>query len=218
MGKYKCVIFDLDGTIANTKPGIINGFKYALDKMGMQYLDVHDDDIIGPSLYDSFSRFYHFSDEKAIEAVKIYRQYYIEKGMYEYELYDGIEELLSKLQANNVALALATTKYKAFAEKMLSYSHLIDYFSCVIGSNEDGSFSSKKELLGYVIEYTNHKANECIMIGDRYYDAYGAQLHQMDFVWAKYGYGKEKEFEDIRVKYTVSNPHEIFDIVMSNEK
>jgi phosphoglycolate phosphatase len=217
MGKYKCVIFDLDGTIANTKPGIINGFKYALGKMGTQYLNAHDDDIIGPSLYDSFSRFYHFSDEKSIEAVKIYRQYYKEKGMYEYELYDGIEELLAKLQANAVTLALATTKYKAFAEQMLAHSNLISYFNCVIGSNEDGSFSSKKELLGYVREFTNHKANECVMIGDRYYDAYGAQLQNMDFVWVKYGYGKEKEFEEIRVKYMASDAREIFDIIMNNE-
>lgn len=217
MGKYKCVIFDLDGTIANTKPGIINGFKYALSCMGVNYLHEYDNDIIGPSLFDSFSRFYNFSEEKSNEAVRIYRKYYIDKGMFEYTLYGGIKELISRLKENGMTLALATTKYKQFAEKMLEHSDLTQYFNCIIGSNEDGSFSSKNELLDYVIRCTNCSAGDCLMVGDRFYDAYGAQQHKMDFVWAKYGYGKKEEFKNIKVKFIVSNAAEIFDIVMSNK-
>lgn len=217
MGKYRCVIFDLDGTIANTKPGIINGFKYALSSMGINYLHEYDNDIIGPSLFDSFSRFYNFSEEKSNEAVRIYRKYYIDKGMFEYKLYGGIKELISTLKENGITLALATTKYKQFAEKMLEHSDLTQYFNCIIGSNEDGSFSSKNELLDYVIQCTNCSAGDCLMVGDRFYDAYGAQQHKMDFVWAKYGYGKKEEFENIKVKFIVSNAAEIFDIVMSNK-
>lgn len=215
MGRYKCVIFDLDGTIADTKKGIINGYKYAAEEMGFKYLKAYDNDIIGPSLYDSFTRFYKFSDDKAKEAVELYRKYYIDKGYLEYDLYNGIKELIIDLKNNKISVALATTKYKSFAELMLKNSKIYEYFTCVAGSNADGSLSGKKELLEYVMMNTGYAPSDCVMIGDRFYDAAGANEVGMDFIRAGFGYGNDEEFAGFKVDYTAETANGIFKIVIN---
>ncbi|NMC57036.1 MAG: HAD hydrolase-like protein [Eubacteriaceae bacterium] len=215
MGRYKCVIFDLDGTVADTKKGIINGYKYAAKEMGFKYLKAYDNDIIGPSLYDSFTRFYKFSDDKAKEAVELYRIYYKDKGFLEYDLYDGIKNLIFNLKHNGISIALATTKYKDFAELMLRNSGIYEYFTCVAGSNADGSLSGKKELLEYVMANTKYLPSDCVMVGDRFYDAAGANEVGMDFIRAGYGYGKDEEFDCLKVDYTVVTANDILKIVIN---
>lgn len=215
MSRYKCVIFDLDGTIADTKQGIINGYKYAAAQMGFKYLKTYDNDIIGPSLYDSFTKFYKFSDDKAKEAVDLYRKYYREKGYLEYNLYDGVKKLIIDLKHNGMSISLATTKYKYFAELMLKNSEIYEYFDCVAGSNADGSLSGKKELLEYVMIKTGYSSDNCVMVGDRFYDAVGANQVEMDFISAGYGYGKDEEFKGLKIDYTVSKAYDILKIVIN---
>jgi len=215
MGKYKCIIFDLDGTIADTKKGIINGFCYAANEMGFKYLKEYESDIIGPSLYYSFSKFYGLSEQDSNEAVNLYRKYYRQKGLYEFVLYEGIKKLLSDLKRKNISVALATTKYKDFAELMIKKSGIYDCFDFIAGSNEDGTLSDKKDLLTHVMLKTGYEAFDCIMTGDRLYDAKGAEQVKMDFIWAQYGYGKKEEFEGIKIDYTVNCVPDFYDIVIN---
>lgn len=215
MGRYKCVIFDLDGTVADTKKGIINGYKYAASEMGFKYLTAYDNDIIGPSLYDSFTKFYKFTDNKAKAAVDLYRKYYQDKGYLEYDLYDGIKELIISLRNNGISVALATTKYRDFAELMLKNSAIYEYFNCVAGSNADGSLSGKKELLQYVMNKTGYISADCVMVGDRFYDAEGANEVGMDFIRAGFGYGKDEEFAGFEVFCTARSANDIFKIVIN---
>lgn len=215
MGRYKCVIFDLDGTIADTKKGIINGYKYAAAEMGFKYLKEYDNDIIGPSLYDSFTRFYKFSHDRAKAAVELYRKYYIDKGYLEYNLYDGVRELIINLKNSGLSVALATTKYKNFAELMLKNSKIYEYFTCVAGSNADGSLSGKKELLQYVMNKTGYASADCVMVGDRFYDAAGANEVGMDFIRAGFGYGNDEEFAGYKVYFTAKSANDIFKIVIN---
>lgn len=215
MGRYKCVIFDLDGTIADTKKGIINGYKYAAANMGFTYLKTYDNDIIGPSLYDSFTKFYKFSSDTANKAVELYRKYYSDKGYLEYDLYDGIKKLIIDLKNNGISIALATTKYKDFAELMLKKSEIFEYFALTAGSNADGSLSGKKELLEYVLINTGYSSSQCVMVGDRFYDAVGAYEVGMDFIRAGFGYGKDEEFFGLKVDYTAAKASDIYKIVIN---
>ena len=92
------VLIDLDGTITNPKEGITKSIQYALQAMGI-YIDDLDSltKHIGPPIRDGFKEFYGFNDEEAEAAVAKYREYYGEKGIYQNELYNGMESLLTRL-------------------------------------------------------------------------------------------------------------------------
>lgn len=210
MSNHACVIFDLDGTLADTKQGIVRGFQYAAKEMGFAYLPQYENSIIGPSLIDSFRHLYGLPEEEAREAVRHYRAYYYKQCMFEYSLYEGIENLIKTLRKEGRTLAVATTKYQKYALLMLENSRLIAYFDCVAGSMEDGSRAGKKELLEVVMEQTAYSAQQCIMIGDKHYDGEGAACYKMDFIWAKYGYGKEEEMREIPITFVAENVKELY--------
>ncbi len=96
---YHYILFDLDGTITESAPGIVNSVRYALNKMKYE---VRDEEellrFIGPPLIDSMKKFYGMNDEQAEQAVVFYREYFSEKGLFENSVYDGIEECLKQLK------------------------------------------------------------------------------------------------------------------------
>ena len=102
---YNTVLFDLDGTLTDSGKGIINSAKYALKQMNHEVPD--DSELrkfIGPPLVDSFMTYCGFSNEKAHEATRKYREYYRENGIFENEVYDGIPEMLRALKESGKKL------------------------------------------------------------------------------------------------------------------
>lgn len=91
MKKYDIILFDLDGTLTDSSPGIINSIIYALKKYN---ITVDNTDVLkkflGPPLHESFKEFYGFDDEKSMQVVKFYREYFSTNGIFENEVYDGV--------------------------------------------------------------------------------------------------------------------------------
>lgn len=115
MKKYRYIIFDLDGTLTDPGLGITNSIMYALKKFG---IDANRHDLykfIGPPLRESFGIYYGFDKEDAEEAVRYYREYFSEKGIYENQLYPGIRDLLIELKKSNSILYVATSKPLEFS-------------------------------------------------------------------------------------------------------
>ena len=129
-------LFDLDGTVTASAPGIIHSAKYALSRMGIEYsADFNFNKIIGPPLRISFMKFFSLNDQDADTAVKYYREYYSDKGIFENSVYDGIEAVLSELQIRKKSVSLATSKPTVYAERILNHFNLTSYFDCIQGSN-----------------------------------------------------------------------------------
>jgi len=150
--------------------------------------------------------------------VRQYRAYYAKQGMFEYSLYNGIEELIKTLRAQSKILAVATTKYRKYALLMLQESKLLSYFDYVAGSNEDGSNAGKNELLAEVMKNTACSAAQCVMIGDKHHDGQGAAHYHIDFIWAKYGYGQQSEMKDIPIKLVAENVNDIYRYLAEEDK
>jgi phosphoglycolate phosphatase len=190
MGRYNCVIFDLtDG--CKYKKRYSKRIKYAAAKMGFKYLKEHDNDIIGPSLYDILQGFINFQ-MIGQKRLLIYTENIIEIKATWNTIYTRYKKLIIELKHSGMSIALATTKYKDFAELMLKNSEIYEYFSYVAGSNADGSLSGKKELLEYVMIKTGYPSSKCVMVGDRFYDAVGANEVGMDFIRAASDMAKMK--------------------------
>ena len=122
---YKYLLFDLDGTLTDPGLGITNSVIYALHKFDMKVSDRSAlYKFIGPPLKDSFQKYYGFSDEQCDRAIRYYREYFKEQGMFENEVYDGIHDLLLTLKAKGRMLLAATSKPEAFAVEILRHFDL----------------------------------------------------------------------------------------------
>ncbi len=212
---YDIVLFDFDGTIIDSGMGITNSVMYALKKFGIEVEDRASlYKFIGPPLYKSFMNFYGFSEEKAHLGVDYYREYYSEKGVFENEVYDGIEELIEELHKKGKKLILATSKPEIFARKILEHIGLAKYFTFIAGSEMSHSRVDKNEVIEYafencgIMDYSN-----AIMIGDREFDVLGAKHFNMDSIGVLFGYGCRQELERAGATYIVEKALDVLEIV-----
>ncbi|MGD0396860.1 MAG: HAD hydrolase-like protein [Nitrososphaerales archaeon] len=199
---YRYLIFDLDGTVTDSKAGIVRCVNHALKSCG--YPEVkHDRDLswfVGPPLREGFKELVGTSDNSLIERlVAAYRERYATIGLYENALYPGIAELLSDLFDREKVLVLATSKPTTYAKKILDNFELARLFGRIVGSELDGTRSSKEEVIKFAIGAYGGPTSGYVMIGDRGDDVIGARRNNVDSIGVLYGYGTASEV-------TVSNP------------
>jgi phosphoglycolate phosphatase len=101
---------------------------------------------IGPPLQKSFQEYYNFTDEQSVLAVKYYREYFNDTGIYENLVYDDIPELLSTLKQKGKIAIVATSKPQEFAIRILKHFALFDYFDFIAGATMDSSRNEKAVL------------------------------------------------------------------------
>lgn len=197
MKNYNYILFDFDGTVVDTSMGVINAAVYALDKFGIKIENpaVSLRKFIGPPLGYSFNTFYGIKGNDNVKAVAAFREYYSSKGVYECEVYEGMEELLSQLKVQEKKVILATSKLTVFALQILEHFNIKQYFDFVSGAELNEIRNEKPEVIDYAIKQCGIEVSEAVMIGDRFYDIQGAAAFGMDSIGVLYGFGDKKEFE-----------------------
>jgi phosphoglycolate phosphatase len=211
--KYKYVLFDLDGTLTESAPGITNAAAYALKAFGIEAEPSELEFFVGPPLGGSFMRC-GLSEAQAREAISVYREYYVAKGMFENLPYGGIEDALRRLKEAGAELIVATSKPEPFAIKILERFGLAGYFSVIAGSTLDETRTHKPEVIEYALAsagVTDRSA--AIMVGDRSYDVDGAKATGLAAMGVLYGYGSAEEFE--AAEFVAKTPSDIADILLS---
>ncbi|KGA97199.1 5'-nucleotidase [Alkalihalobacillus alcalophilus ATCC 27647 = CGMCC 1.3604] len=198
MNEVNVFLFDLDGTLTDPKVGITKSVQYALRKFDIEVTDLDElECFIGPPLKQSFSEVYSLSSEQTEQAIGFYRERFIEKGLFENELYPGVMELLQTLKERNYQVVLATSKPTVFAEKVLIYFKLDRYFDLVVGSHLDGGRSAKAEIIDFILQkYPMKKKSEFVMVGDRKHDLIGANEVGIQSIAVLYGYGSYQELQE----------------------
>ena len=208
------ILFDLDGTLTDPALGITNAVSYALKHYGIDEYYQNLLRFIGPPLVDSFMEYYGFDQEKAQEAIVYYREYFSDKGMYENEVYDGMENLLAALKDEGYILAVATSKPEEFAKKILDHFHLSHYFTEICGATMDSSRSKKGDVIAYALNQLKiSNPNTAIMVGDRQHDIVGAHQNQLKAIGVLYGYGNEAEMKEYQADYIAKDLKELMDIL-----
>ncbi len=214
---YQHILFDLDGTLTDSKEGIIKGFVYALSKFGITVSDLKElEVVIGPPIDLSFRQFFGLSEEDTAAAVKVYREYYRETGLYENEVYDGIEELLKKLKKEGKDLLVATSKPEPFARRILEHFDLAKYFTFIGGSGLKGERNSKAEVIRYVLKEAGvTQTDKAVMVGDRKHDMIGAKETNLASIGVLYGYGDEKELLEAGAEQLAKDTDELFNLIVN---
>ena len=205
------VLFDLDGTITDSKEGIFKSIRYAYDKMG---LEQPEDDFLmsflGPPLWDSFVHKVGLSEKDAEKGVAFFRERFQPLGIYENKLFPGMTELLHLLsQRNDLKIYIATAKPLPSAIRVLEYFKIIKYFDDISGATFDGTISGKTQVIANLIDKFEPDFNRerTLMIGDRDHDIYGAKENGIKSLGVLYGYGNMEEIKE--ADYLVDSVQEL---------
>ncbi len=219
MSDYKVVLFDLDGTISDPKVGITKSVQYALQKLGKEELDLARlERFIGPPLQESFPKYYGFNQEMTNQAIALYRERFKQKGMFENELYSTFTTLLDLLKEEGSILIVATSKPTVFAEEILKYFRIDHYFAHIVGSNLDGTRTSKTEIIQYILAlYPSYQLSDFIMIGDREHDIIGANNVGIASIGVTYGYGSFDELSKANATFIVESISQLKDILIGKK-
>ncbi len=197
--KKSSVLFDLDGTLTDSAPGIFRSTRYALERLnasdGVERPIPRESElrwIVGPPLLDSFAKL--VGDDKAATMLALYRERYAEIGMFENTVYPGIVDALEALKASGYRLFVATSKLETSARPILEHFRLAGYFEAIYGSQADGTRAAKGDLLAYLIERERLVISDgVVMIGDRKHDALGARAVGIGSIGVLWGYGDAPE-------------------------
>ena len=190
----RAVLFDWDGTVADTRPGIFNSVRYAIGQYGIA--DRPDDELryfIGPPLYDGFEHVFGVSPELANELTDTYRVYYRDKGIFECNVYEGVGDLLRELHDAGVKTAVVSSKPKEFLDRLVEHFGLAEHLDAVVGPAMDNHNSNKTVLVNQALKELMLLPSTVAMIGDRHFDMEGAKAAGVSAVGVLYGYGTEEE-------------------------
>ena len=186
---HTLIIFDLDGTLADTSEGIYNCIRYTQAKMGLPLIsDEQMRSHIGPPMHESYERNFHLSGSDLEKAVSFHKEYALTKGLFEASLYEGIPQLLSQLKQRGYKLAVATLKFEETAQKMLTFLNIAHFFDVICGALSEVKLT-KSQLLAKCIQLCHSTKETSLLVGDSSYDALGAQEAGIDFLGVTYGFG-----------------------------
>jgi phosphoglycolate phosphatase len=187
------LLFDLDGTLVDPRPGLIGSVQYALRKLG--YAVPHPDELlwlIGPPFRVSFPKLLGSAD-RVEEAISYYRESYVNGAMYDAIVYDGMPDALTALRAAGHRLLVATSKPHRYARPIVEHFGLAAQFHAVHGPELDGTNDHKADLIAHILRHERIEPRAALMIGDRNLDVTAAAHNGMRAVGVKWGYGSEQE-------------------------
>lgn len=208
--KVRFLLFDLDGTLTDPALGITRSVQYALKRFGIEENDRQKLlSYIGPPLLDSFKG-YGMNEKEAREALREYRVYFADIGLYENEVYEGIPDFLKEAQRAGYRLIMATSKPEMYACRLMQHFGLTQYFACIAGSDMAEKRADKAAVIRYALERVGvTDVSEAVMIGDRKYDVEGAREFGMPSIAVTYGYGSFEELETAGADHIVRSVQEL---------
>ncbi|WP_260447100.1 HAD hydrolase-like protein [Nostoc sp. 2RC] len=164
------ILFDLDGTLTDPKPGITRCIQYALSELG--YIPPEAEELlwcIGPPIKDSFSQLLKASDNGLVEkALSLYRSRFSTIGLFENSLYPLIIETLKAIKFAGYKTFVATSKPHIYAKRIIEHFSLSLLFDGVYGSELDGTRSAKADLISHILLREKLSPSSVVMIGDNF--------------------------------------------------
>ena len=212
MDKQFC-IFDMDGTLADTSPGIISSFFAVAHEFGVKEPPV---ELlyrnIGGSLVDNLQRLYGLTRDQAMRGSQIFRDYYGEEGYLQAELYPGMRETLGVIADMGMKLGVATMKLDEYAKLLVREWRFENLFVDVCGADHMGQLT-KSDLIDRCIYAADTDPSRTVMVGDSANDYRGAISSGAGFIAVTYGYGFNPETCERNGIIYARSPAEIPDLL-----
>jgi phosphoglycolate phosphatase len=194
---YSVVLFDLDGTIADSAPGITSTLASTLEQLGYpvpapaQLLEW-----VGPPLPASFTEKIGLIGAALDEAMVVYRKQYLAHGALDSTIFPGMEEVLRRVHEAGIPTSLATSKPERPAKLMLDHNDLTRYLDVITGASDDEVRSAKADVVEEALIRLSARGFDLsrpVLIGDRHHDVEGAAVHGVPTIFVEWGYGSIAE-------------------------
>ena len=204
----RLVLFDLDGTLVDSAPGIWSSVRAAAGELGLpEPTPAQLTAMIGPPLQDGFAAL-GLPPELVPLAVDAYRTHYAGGALLDVTVYPGIHELLDELRARDAVLAVATSKPEVFAVRVLEATGLLPRFASVHGATLDGSVRHKDEVVAAALA-AHPAGTDPVLVGDRAQDVRGAAAHGLPCIGAGWGPAPEGELEAAGAAVVAASPADV---------
>ncbi len=221
---FDIVIFDLDGTLIDSRIGIHSSVVHTLKEMGVPAVDQELlSQFIGPPLIDSFQSIAGMSEPDAERAVAVYKEHFAVEGIKGFEVYEGVSEMLWLLRASGVRMSIATTKDEVFAREIALNADFMPFLEAVIGSDREGTMVRKPELvaaaLNALIASTPVSAYldgspRITMVGDHALDILGAKANNIASIAVTYGFGNNEELQQAQPDHMANSIMELRNLLL----
>ena len=191
------VLWDLDGTIVDSAPGITATLAYTFEQLRLPVPTPAElIRYVGPPILDSFRDLAGFSPAESHRALMIYREKYLDDGVYDATVYPGIAEVLRAIHDSTIPLSLATSKPELPATLILEHTGLVRFFDIITGASQDEVRSAKADVVAEALvrlRAIGADLSNPVMIGDREHDVDGAAAHGVPTIFVEWGYGTPAE-------------------------
>lgn len=213
---WSCILFDLDGTIADSAPGITASLSYMFEAMGRPVPSQEELVAwVGPPILDSFRDLAGMTPVESAQALAIYRRHYLEHEVGGSPVFDGVPNVLRAIHRNEIPLSLATSKPEFAASVILDHANLTQYFRVISGSSIDEIRSAKKDVIAESLNrfrMIGADLSNPVMVGDRDYDVEGAAAHGIPTIFVEWGYGSPEE--SVGAIHSVKSPSELMPLLL----
>lgn len=217
---YRYILFDLDGTLTDSKEGIFNCLRYAFEKLGDPIPPEEDlRRFIGPPLLPSFQAFCGYGEEKAKQALKFYRERYQPIGKFENLPAPESTEVLERLKKQGYVLALASSKPEDLCISICDRFGFAPFLTTITGSQPDGDWSKTDVILETFrrLGITDAEKPQVLMVGDRKFDVLGAADCGIDCLGVEFfGYAEEGELKDAGAVAVVQSMEEVEQFILTH--
>lgn len=216
MAKFDAVIFDFDGTIADTGRGIFASVQAALQEIGRPQLSEEVvRTFIGPPIQESFSVHCGLAGDELEAVVAAYRRIYSATGIHELDVYAGVLDLLQTLHANGILLAVGSSKPQPFIEHLVEHLGLSACITAPCGASLHEFHADKTGiLLRAMAQMEVTDPARVLMVGDRKYDIEGAKGAGLQSVGILWGYGTREELTAAGADFLIEAPAELLALVI----
>lgn len=216
MTNYTTVLWDLDGTIINSAPGVFASFNHTFKTLGMPELTPEQmKPFMGPPLRTTFGKILGMTHDETEEALAIYRDFYLKQGgALNCLLYPGVIETIQKSKAAGVTNSLATSKAERGTKIVGEHFDFLKYFDVLGTASNDETRNTKADVITYAmgeLQKIGADLSKVILIGDRIHDVEGAREHGIKVCLVKWGFGDEEEWAE--AEYLVSNTEELEELL-----
>jgi phosphoglycolate phosphatase len=207
---YKNILFDLDGTLIDSAPGIEASFYFAYKKVYNTSCPQTITTFIGPPIDQVLTAVNGEANLEIINRfVDAFKQHYDIDGYKKSKLYEDVELVLEVLLKNKFKLFIATNKRLKPTKLLLDYLSIDKYFKDIYCPDIlELQFKNKTDLIAYILKTNSLLLTETIMIGDTKHDGLAADENKLDFALVEYGYG---EYE--KSKYKINDIKQLINIL-----
>ena len=213
MGEYlsKAIIFDFDGTLVDSEITIYQCFQSITNCLAPERIDYAKNILIGPPLRDTASEILGPNHQGQLnEFVKQFIEMHDEHAIKNTQPYPGVIETLKKLRLNGISMAVATNKRYAPTIKLINHFGWKNYFTSIECSDGQSQIRNKDEMIQEILK--NNNFNNAFFVGDTVNDGLSANLNQLPFILACYGYGRNQDWSKVNVKKEIQKFSEVLQL------